>query len=152
MPTPLVLPAAIARGSRPSRLRDHVRAAAPHLPLLCAVHCASAPLIAVAAPLLVTSPLLEWGAWVLSAGVAASILATRPPLPHARSIAALAMLGLGAWALVLLGSATGHLAPGLERIAAPCAGLLVGAALQWQARLRHRVGCACASTGAVRAV
>ena len=113
---------------------------APMAPVLCAVHCALSPALALAVPA-VTGPGAERWGFILSAALAAAglfagVRAHRRSLPPA-----LALAGLTLWGLSVAG---------FDSEAAATAGsLLTAAGMLWSARLAHRARChVCASAAA----
>jgi hypothetical protein len=114
-------------------------------PALCAVHCASAPLLVLVAPAVVENPKVEFGLLGMTVAVAAAALllgvrrhgSPRPLMP--------VLVGLLAWWASL--SHVFH--PVSEELTTALAAMVVAGGLLWNARLQCTVadpcGSACAS-------
>jgi hypothetical protein len=128
--------------SRLNALIPHPWGWATVAPVVCAVHCAAAPLLVVVAPALVENPALEFGllgATVLLAGVALALGFRR----HGNPLAALPVLaGVLAWWASL--SHVFH--PIHEDLTTAAAALVVAGGLLWNARL-HCAGGESSGTG-----
>lgn len=101
-------------------------------PLLCAVHCAAAPLLVLVAPAVVENPAVEFGllaATVILAGVALSLGVGR----H-RNAAPVLPVGVGILAWWASLSHVFHPVP--EELTTSLAALVVAGGLLWNARLQ----------------
>jgi hypothetical protein len=106
-------------------------------PLVCALHCAAAPLLVVAAPGFARIARLEWplmgvalvlGGWALARGNGAH---------RGRGAGSAFVLGIALWSASLLG----WLEPLPEGATTVAGSLIAAAALFWNARLVHQSSC-----------
>lgn len=124
------------RASAPAAGSSRAALFAAAAPLLCAVHCAAAPLVALALPSLGVHGPLE-GAFKLASGLIAVLFVAGGVRAHGRRVVALPVAaGLALW---VAGGLAGTLAA--ETVASVAGGLLLAAGLWWNASLRHRAAC-----------
>ena len=115
--------------------RNSVWAAAA--PLVCAVHCLAAPLVAVALPAASPHGPVEVAFKGATALAAAAFLWHGLSVHGRRRVIVPVALGLAAWAATALAGLAGT----PEAAASAAGGLLMAAGLFWNARLRHEAAC-----------
>ena len=119
----------------PRRLRQPAFWAAA-APLLCAVHCAAAPLAVLALPAFAASESVERGFMGVSALLAAAFLASGIRQHGRWIVAAPVAAGAALWlAAELPGSPLPH------SLTNAFGGLLLASGMLWNATLRHRAAC-----------
>lgn len=123
-------PAARARGAAPFGW-------AAALPLLCTAHCLAAPLVAVAAPAMAFSEVLEHAVQAASVVLAAA-MAWAGVRAHGRW-AVLAPMAAGVVAWIVADALA--LPESSARVAHVGGGLLLAAGMLWNGRLRHQAAC-----------
>lgn len=107
------------------------------VPLLCAVHCLAAPMLAVVAPALALPRSADHAVQVVSALVAAVIAWSGLRVHGRRAVLAPMAAGVALW---IGGEAMG--VEGTAEIAAHVAGgLLLAAGMAWNGHLRHQASC-----------
>lgn len=112
---------------------------APVAPVLCAIHCALSPALALAIPAAAGPGAERWG-FIFSAALAAAALVVGARA-HGRALPpALTVAGLVLWGAAIVGA--------LAEAAATAGSLLTAAGMLWSARLVHQVRChVCESAG-----
>lgn len=106
-------------------------------PLLCAIHCAAAPLLVVAAPGFARIAKLEWPMMGMALALGGWALARGYGVHHRPGPWRVFGLGLVLWVASLLG----WLEPLPEEVTTVVGSLVVAASLFWNARLVHRSSC-----------
>jgi hypothetical protein len=108
---------------------------APLAPVVCAIHCAATPLLAVVAPSLAPGPVVEWLLLGVTVGIALVALGWGFRHHGQRHPLLWAATGLVAWGISLAGG----FAPLAEEATTIFATLIVAGALVWNGRLRCSV-------------